>query len=248
MQGALLSVGGWNPTHPLPHLNENRYKAVNLARLDFSLLTMKTQTILLAVATAISAFSLNLAAKADTVNAHCDVYPLGQDHASSSSSCTFSQRQGFISIETQDGVRYELSPVGDQPGNFVDAAGNAVYRQAGLGDAGQIFRMRNESIYVYWDSAPFSGDHTTPYSNAERRIGTLRASEPGSQINVRDNATLYSRAIAYGLPGDRINILECQQDTDTAGSDLNWCRVQFVESGAIGWIRSDFIIFPSDGV
>lgn len=59
--------------------------------------------------------------------------------------------------------------------------------------------------------------------------------------------TTRSRAIAYGLPGDRIDILQCELDTDTPGSDLNWCRVQFAESGAIGWIRSDFIIFPSDG-
>ena len=208
---------------------------------------MKFESALLTTLVSLASIGVALPSRADTVNAHCDFYPIGDDYASSSMACTFSQRQGYITIRTSGGAVYEFSPVGDQPGNFVDASGNAVYRQAGLGDAGLIFRLRNESIYVYWDAAPFSGSHTSPYSSGSRRIGTLRTDEPGSQINVRSDATVYSRAIAYGLPGDRIDILQCEQDTDTAGSDLNWCRVQFVESGAIGWIRSDFIIFPSDG-
>lgn len=106
------------------------------------------------IITALSIASVGIVkpAIADTVDVRCDFYPRGEDKASLSTSCTFSQRQGFITIQRQDGVSYDFEPVGDQPGNFVDQNGNAVYRQSGLGDRGQIYRLSNESIYIYWDT------------------------------------------------------------------------------------------------
>lgn len=201
----------------------------------------------LAIAT-VASFGISVAAKADTVPAHCDLYAPREDYPSLSSNCTFSQRQGYIGIQLQaNGNRYEFSPVpNSQPGNFTDQRGNRVIRQSGLGDRGQIFRLADGSaLYVYWDtSSSFTG---TPAQSTGQRVGTLVAHDRGSQINLRSQATVRSRAIGYGLAGDRVNILQCAQDTDTSGSDLNWCRVQFLESGATGWVRSDFIIFPSDG-
>lgn len=79
------------------------------------------------------------------------------------------------------------------------------------------------------------------------QVATLRAQNRGAHINLRSQPTARSRAMGYGLPGDQVNLLQCVQDNDTPGSDLNWCRVQFPASGTIGWIRSDFIIFSSDG-
>ncbi|MBI4782996.1 MAG: SH3 domain-containing protein [Oscillatoriophycideae cyanobacterium NC_groundwater_1537_Pr4_S-0.65um_50_18] len=208
---------------------------------------MKVQTLLLSVATTLATFGFGMAAHADTVPAHCDLYAPGEDYASLSSNCTFSQRQGYIGVQLQsNGSRYEFSPVGDQPGNFRDQDGNAVYRQSGLGDAGQIFRLGDGSaLYVYWDTSNSYG--STPAQSSGQRVGTLIAHERGSQINLRSEATVRSRAVGYGLAGDRVNILQCVQDSDAAGSSYNWCRVQFAESGATGWIRSDFIEFPSDG-
>lgn len=200
-----------------------------------------------AIAT-LASFSFSVAVKADTVPAHCDLYAPGEDYASLSSICTFSQRQGYIGIQLQDnGALYNFSPIANSsPGNFTDQNGNPVYRQSGLGDAGQIFRLGDGSaLYVYWDTSSSYGSPSV--QNSEQRIGTLVAHERGSQINLRSTSTVQSRAIGYGLAGDQVNILECVQDTDSPGSDLNWCRVQFLESGAIGWIRSDFIVFPSDG-
>jgi len=81
------------------------------------------------------------------MNARCDVYPKGEDRAKSSGLCTFSQRQGAVSIQLQNGKRYDLVPVGNQPGNYRDQDGKAAYRQFGLGDKGQIYRFANESIY-----------------------------------------------------------------------------------------------------
>lgn len=117
---------------------------------------MKPQTIVLAVTTAIAATTIAVGAKADTVQARCDVYPKGEDRATSSGPCTFSQRQGVVGIQLKNGKRYDLVPVGDQPGNYRDQNGRAAYRQSGLGDKGQIYRLATESIYVYWDAAPYS--------------------------------------------------------------------------------------------
>ncbi|PSB35836.1 SH3 domain-containing protein [Stenomitos frigidus] len=80
-----------------------------------------------------------------------------------------------------------------------------------------------------------------------RGISTLRASNPNARINVRSQPTINSSSPSYGLPGDRVKVIQCVQDRDRRGSDLNWCKVQFVQSKAIGWIRSDFIIFSDGG-
>ncbi|MEO0406252.1 MAG: SH3 domain-containing protein [Cyanobacteria bacterium P01_A01_bin.135] len=207
---------------------------------------MKIRSVLFSSLAALTASSIALVAKADTVPAHCDLYAPGEDYAYLSSNCTFSQRQGHIGIQLQaNGTRYELDPVGDRPGNFTDQFGNAVFRESGIGDAGQIFRLGDGSaLYVYWDNASSYGSAPAQPS---QRVATLMAHERGSQINLRSESTIYSRAVGYGLAGDQVNILNCVQDGDTASSSLNWCRVQFLASGAIGWIRSDFIIFPSDG-
>jgi hypothetical protein len=208
----------------------------------------KFQTFLLAtVSTVMATATGGLVARADTVPAHCDLYRPGGSYPDFSSSCTFSQRQGYISIQLQEnGARYEFDPIPNSaPGNFQDQYGNPVYRQAGLGNDGVIFQFADEyKLYVYWDSTTIPGG-TSATSGA--RVGTLIAHDRGSRINLRSQPTVRSRATGYGLAGDQVDILQCQQDTDTAGSQLNWCQVKFLESGAVGWVRSDFISFPSDG-
>ncbi|AKG21362.1 hypothetical protein [Calothrix sp. 336/3] len=117
---------------------------------------MKLQTTLIATFFSFTSIYTALPAKADTVKARCDVYPKGQDRASFSGLCNFSQRQGFVSIQLiKNGKRYELKPAGKKPGNYVDLNGKAAYRQSGLGKKGQIYRLANESIFVYWDTAPY---------------------------------------------------------------------------------------------
>lgn len=91
-------------------------------------------------------------AVADSIDAACEIYPLGEDHTDVLIPCRFSQRQGYITITRSDGVTHELSPVGEAPGNFEDQDGRAIIRQSGLGDQGQIFRFPEESVYVYWDA------------------------------------------------------------------------------------------------
>ena len=111
-------------------------------------------------------------AVADWADARCDIYPKGEDHASASIPCVFSQRQGYINIDRSDGVSHDLSPQGDGPGHFKDADGKEVYRQSGLGEAGLIFRFGGESVYVYWDTTGLPDDsdednYTAPYSTGK---------------------------------------------------------------------------------
>ena len=93
--------------------------------------------------------------------------------------CTFGQRQGYVTITRADGVTHDLSPVGDQPGNYRDQNGRPVLREdGGLGDQGLIFRLPDESVYVYWDTAalkPPAGEDnpTAPFSTADYNATTL---------------------------------------------------------------------------
>jgi hypothetical protein len=144
---------------------------------------MKISTVLVATLVSFASISMTSFAKADTVNARCDFYPIGEDYASSSGSCTFSQRQGYITIQTPDGTVYEFSPVGDQPGNFVDAAGKPVYRQSGLGDAGQIFRLSDESIYVYWETTSESEPSSVEYGETVPALRDLVGARAGQAEN-----------------------------------------------------------------
>ena len=105
-----------------------------------------------------------LPSAADSTQARCEIYPKGSDKLEKMVPCTFGQRQGYITITREDGVSYDLSPVGDTPGNFRDQNGHAVYRQSGLGESGLIFRFPSESLFVWWDNAasePAGADNAT---------------------------------------------------------------------------------------
>jgi hypothetical protein len=124
-------------------------------------------------ATALLAMLVSAAANADTVQARCDIYPKGQDRASAVVPCTFSQRQGYVAIDRSDGVRHELAPKGDKPGTYVDEKGRSAYRQSGLGKRGQIYRLADESVYVYWDTAGLPG--ATPAAKGGAAAGATAA-------------------------------------------------------------------------
>jgi hypothetical protein len=136
---------------------------------------MKSSNSFLAVALAIASLSFPASVKADTVNARCDVFPKGEDRATSSGPCTFSQRQGAVSIELENGRRYDLVPEGNRPGNYRDQNGDAAYRQTGLGDRGQIYRLGTESIFVYWNTDPSrqnSGNTNHRVAAKQPEVGT----------------------------------------------------------------------------
>ena len=110
-------------------------------------------------------------AHADSTEARCDIYPRGSDQASAVIPCTFSQRQGFVTIRREDGVVHELRPEGDIAGNFLDQQGRRVFRQSGLGSSGLIWRLPEESIFLYWGTAGLPGNQAAnpdrPYTTAD---------------------------------------------------------------------------------
>ena len=131
---------------------------------------------LLAVTAAVAAL-WTTHSTADWTQARCDIYPKGSDHTDKMIPCTFSQRQGYVTITREDGVTHDLTPVGEAPGNFRDQNGRPVYRQSGLGTAGQIYRFPDESVYVYWSTAglnPSEEDNpTAPFSTKDYDATTL---------------------------------------------------------------------------
>lgn len=153
---------------------------------------------------AVAAMLGALPAAADTVEARCDIYPRGEDHATAMLACSFSQRQGYVTIARSDGVTHELSPTGDTPGNFVDAEGARVYRQSGLGEQGLIFRLPDESVYVYWATDALDGNAgtdtnpTAPYATPAYDATTLLPCSMGTPSYIFECPA----GIKRGRPGE----------------------------------------------
>ena len=130
----------------------------------------------LVITAAVAAVWIN-SSSADWTEARCDIYPKGEDHVSKMIPCTFGQHQGNVTITRDDDVTHQLSAVGDTPGNFLDQDGHPAYRQSGLGDQGLIFRLEDESVYIYWNTAalyPQEEDNlTTPFTTADYDATTL---------------------------------------------------------------------------
>lgn len=115
---------------------------------------------------------------ADWTEARCDVYPAGSDHTDKMIGCTFSQRQGYVTITREDGVTHDLAPVGDAAGTYRDQHGNEVRRELSLGDQGLVFRFPDESVFVYWSTAALEpvadeDNPTAPFSTADYDATTL---------------------------------------------------------------------------
>ena len=165
------------------------------------------------------------AARADSVAARCDVYPKGSDRAAAVLPCTFSQRQGFISIQRADGVRHELRPQRGR-GNFVDARGRRAVRVAGLGKRGQIFRFAKETVYVYWDTAGLPG--TAPAAAAPL---PATAAKPASKPAPAPAAAAAVPAAAATGPFDRTLSLHGIQFRVKSDNDSAINRLEFVPAG-----------------
>ncbi len=203
--------------------------------------------------------AMALPVKADSVDARCDIYPKGEDRASASLACSFSQNQGNVYIDRKDGVSYQLTPEGDQPGNYVDSSGSAVYRQSGLGKDGLIFRMPDESVYVYWDAsslAPTRGydNPTAPYTTAEYDATTLlpcSITDPSHDQNCpagirRGDAGSASIRVTSPDGVERVLNFADGNVTTPDGGDLTWGKQG--DSWYIGIDEREFYVVPEAAV
>jgi hypothetical protein len=116
---------------------------------------MKRLQLLAAALLGLAAVVMATPVMADTTQARCDVFPKGEDKASSSGLCSFSQRQGFVSIEFKGGTRIQLKPNESQPNAFFDAQGKPAPREMLEANRGQVYRLANQSIFVFWDTASY---------------------------------------------------------------------------------------------
>jgi hypothetical protein len=116
---------------------------------------MKFLQTLTATLLSVAALAIASPVQADTAQARCDAFPKGEDRATSSGLCSFSQRQGFVSIQLKNGTRIELKPNESKPSTFFDAQGKPAFREILESNRGHLYRLRNQSIFVFWDTAPY---------------------------------------------------------------------------------------------
>ena len=127
-------------------------------------------------------------AQADSARSECGFSDSAGQRPATTSSCTFSQRQGFISVRIDGGKEFEFSPLGDSPGNYQDQDGAAVYRQSGLGKEGQLFRLPNTYLFVFWNPSRLDCDQEELASPGQcvllyRDISFIVHASSGSSIN-----------------------------------------------------------------
>ncbi|BAQ65422.1 hypothetical protein [Geminocystis sp. NIES-3709] len=147
----------------------------------------------------LSTFSFSTIAQADTINSRCDIYPRGEDKVSKVVNCTFSQRQGFITIRREDGITYELKP--NDPNQYLDQNGASVLREND-GPA-TIFRFNNESVFVYQgEKAPSSSHSNSSHSTGQTPENLYSTTPPhlkdlvGARAGQAENE-LISRGYTY---------------------------------------------------
>lgn len=101
--------------------------------------------------------------------------------------------------------------------------------------------MKQRQFWVrFWAATVFLSTafvSATIAPSALAEDGILKAEDRQAQINLRQSPDPNSRSLGYGLVGDRVELLERAPGSD----DYTWYRVRFYGSGAVGWIRNDFI-------
>lgn len=162
---------------------------------------------------------------ADTTSARCSFSDTPDKAPTQLSQCTFAQRQGHVAVQFSDGLKIDLTPVGDSPGNYTDGQGRAAYRRSGLGDSGIKFKLADTTLFVYWlidkwscDKAEMAGPDGCKLS-----YGTLEfhvsATDAGSLNRLR-------------VESQGLSIVEGKFDTEIDGSAY---RVELADLDANGW-------------
>lgn len=78
-----------------------------------------------------------------------------------------------------------------------------------------------------------------PQSTTSTAEAILTVSDTNAQVNLRATPSVTSNRLGYGLAGERVQVIKQAASAD--GDDYIWYQVRFPRSGAIGWIREDFV-------
>jgi hypothetical protein len=89
-------------------------------------------------------------------------------------------------------------------------------------------------------SSPRPTTRATSSSSSGSTIGStvrLFASDPSSPINIRSGAGTSNEVLHFGYAGDTVEVVN-----RVSGADgYEWFNIRFPQSGAMGWVRGDFI-------
>ena len=149
-------------------------------------------------------FVWNENTNADSTLSECGYSDSPGAKPKTTSACTFSQRQGYISISIHGGKKYAFAPQGDQPGNYRDAAGDAVYRQRGLDQEGQLFKLPDNYLFVLWNPRSLDCDQQAMVNDGQCQ---LTYGEISFAVNASDDSSLNKLRIRpAGLAGDNSDL------------------------------------------
>jgi len=117
---------------------------------------MKSTAVLSTILVAMVMSGWTHVAKADTLEATCEVRKDGDKQTGKSGPCTFGQRQGYIDIDLRNGDTVSLSPT-NQANHFKDQKGNKVVR-TGTGSDRQEYKWEGgKRVIVTFATSPSHG-------------------------------------------------------------------------------------------
>jgi hypothetical protein len=109
-----------------------------------------------------------------------------------------------VRIQRSDGIAYELVGTGPGRGRYVDGQGRPAYRQRGMGSRGQIYRLAEVSVFVYWDTAGLPG-----------QAAARPASAPPSRLPAGTPATVpFERTLSFKGTSLHLITMSVQDDTN----------------------------------
>ncbi|WP_279247183.1 hypothetical protein [Candidatus Litorirhabdus singularis] len=135
------------------------------------------------------------------MQAHCELVSEYGAPRNSTTPCSFSQRQGYITIESETDIPLlDLSPEDSAPGNYTDQDGSRVYRRRGLGKDGLIFQSGKQFLYVYWSMPALGCDATalTKGDGCTLTWGSLRFTVKASATGSINTLALQVNGLANG--------------------------------------------------
>jgi len=143
---------------------------------------MKSTAVLPAIVLAMAMSGWTHIAKADSLEATCEVRKDGEKQKGKSGPCTFGQRQGYIDIDLRNGDTVSLSPT-NQANHFKDQKGNKVVR-TGTGSDRQEYKWEGgRRVIVTFATSPSYGG-----SSAGAAGGTSTEYKRGYNDGLKGNA------------------------------------------------------------
>jgi len=101
-----------------------------------------------------------------------------------------------------------------------------------------------EGTIALANSAMLRGDRRSSSSSETHSVNPpssgmarLNSREAGSAINIREGASTASEIRHLGYSGDQVEIISQVNSED----GYRWYNIRFPQSGAMGWVRGDFI-------